>query len=64
MLARAMAAPHAAAAAPAIKVIKVAAGRWADIPMTAVRRPASTAEAAAVDAAARKKRNLASTFPP
>jgi len=52
MLARAMAAPHAAADAPTIKVIKVTAARWADIPMIAVRRPASTAEAAAAEAAA------------
>ena len=64
MLARAIAAPPAAVPAPAIRVIKVAAGRCADIPMTAVSRPASTVAVIVADAAVRKKRILASTFSP
>ena len=61
---KAMAAPKPPAAAPAIMVIKVSAGIWAERPVTAARSPATTAQVTAVSVAAVKKMSLARTFPP
>jgi hypothetical protein len=63
MLAKATTLAKVAVATPAIKVIRVAAGRWAERPATATISPASAAEPIAAAAAAAKKMSLARTSP-